>query len=376
MNDIDRNKIVAKYGVNGLNTFDVTEELLTNCFVKGKLLINKELDFDSPSDVIKISVNSNIIIYPHSSYSEDNGGINVMYYLAKVLSEHCKNVRIYPAYKEIQNNIFNNYYKQNEFDVTNAIVIYCEGTIGNPLKSKYVVRWLLSELGKNVPIGNIGTFSKNDLVYYLNTEHKIEKQPILKNNVYKLLSIIYINPIYKNHNLSTRNGWCFTKRKIRYHKRVFKIHPNDAYEISKNTIKTCDALCEIFNKYKYFVSYDPLTFHTFNAILCGCISIVHPMQGMNKYDWFKTTALYEYFENHKEEQLYGVAYGINELKWATDTIHLAPIQINKIVDYYKEKHIPTFINDLKSLIEGQLLANTVERNFCNNGIRRSWNLII
>ena len=401
--------IMAKYGLVGMSTIDVTKELLSHCMMSdNKLMITKSLRFNNlkhdpclnipkylyvrykgnrnewkdvviseyrNSDII-LDLNSescseiknddpfsNIIIYPHGPYSEDDGGINVMYYLAKVLSENNKNVRIYPAYGFIQNNIFNNYYKNNEFNITTSIVVYCEGTVGNPLNSQYVVRWLLSEIGKNVPVNYVHSFGKNELVYYFNTEHKIENKPLLKNDVYKLLSLIYLNPIYTNHNLPTRDGWCFTKRKISYHNNVIKIHPDDAYEFSKNTARTCIDICRIFNKYKYFVSYDPLTWHTFNAAICGCISIVHPINGMNKSDWMNTTTLTDYFKSHKDEKLYGIAYGIDELEWATNTIHLAPEQINKIVNFFKETHIPLFINDLDYIIEGKKLNNTIQKNF-------------
>ena len=416
-NCIENNALVAKYGLIELSIIDVTEELLKQCIIDGKLIINKNFVFNRlkhdplpnivkklyvsyktqhddwknieineyrTSDIIldishliknavdsitnnslkKIEdINSNIVIYPHGPYSEDDGGINVMYYLAKVLTENNKNVRMYPTYGSIKNNIFNNYYKSNEFDLTGSIVIYCEGTIGNPLNSKYVIRWLLSEIGKNVPVEYVQSFGKNELVYYFNTEHKIEEQPLLKNVVYKLLSLLYLNPIYTNNNLSTRNGWCFTKRKISYHSHIVKIHPEDAYEFSKRNVQTNKDFSYMFNEYKYFVSYDPLTFHTFNAAMCGCISIVHPIYGMNKTEWMKTTALTEYFNKYQEEKLYGIAYGIEELEWATNTIHLASDQIKKIVNYFKENHVPSFINDLECIIKGQILNNTIQNNF-------------
>jgi hypothetical protein len=146
-------------------------------------------------------------------------------------------------------------------------------------------------------------------------------------------------------------------------KNVFKIHPNNAYEFSKKSARMCKDICNIFNKYKYFVSYDPLTCHTFNAAVCGCISIVHPIEGMNKTEWMNTTTLTEYFKTYKDEQLYGIAYGIEELEWATNTIHLASDQITKIVDYFKENHIPTFIDDLGCMIKGETLNNTIQNNF-------------
>ena len=54
--------------------------------------------------------NNNIIIYPHTEYRISDGGINVLYYLAKLLHESGKNVKIYPRFGCIPNPHFNNYF--------------------------------------------------------------------------------------------------------------------------------------------------------------------------------------------------------------------------------------------------------------------------
>jgi hypothetical protein len=110
----------------------------------------------------------NIIIYSHmGNFSFVDGGTVVQYNLAKIITDLGHNVRIYSTNK-IPNPVFSKFY-DNDFPIDdNAVVIYCEGTQGNPLNAKNVVRWLLSEMGKNVPYDWVNGWGKNELVYFFN----------------------------------------------------------------------------------------------------------------------------------------------------------------------------------------------------------------
>ena len=44
---------------------------------------------------------------------------------------------------------FTNKYYNNDFNITEAIVIYPEIIRNNPLNSKYVVRWIMAPIGLN-----------------------------------------------------------------------------------------------------------------------------------------------------------------------------------------------------------------------------------
>ena len=91
----------------------------------------------------------NIIIYTHMpKFDFKDGGTVVQFLLAKTLEEMGQNVRIYPGGKIVMaNSIFSKFYN-NEFPIDrNCVVIYCEGTVGNPLNAPLVVRWMLSKLG-------------------------------------------------------------------------------------------------------------------------------------------------------------------------------------------------------------------------------------
>jgi hypothetical protein len=254
------------------------------------------------------------------------------------------------------NDIFNNFYN-NEFDLNNTIVIYCEGINGNPLNAPYKVRWMLSELGKNVPYDYVHTWGKNELVYYFNSEPKIVNNP---SDFYKFLTVIYINPTIKNFNLNDRSNYCHTYRKSFYHKNVNRLHPSDSFEITRSHSQ--ENYIELFNKYKYFVSYDPLTFLSIIAPLCGCISIVYPIENTNKEGWLKTSALYQYFKEKGNFNIYGIAYGNSqsELEFAQNTIHMVKDQWEDIINNYQVKLIKNFIYDINHFNE---CINKIKNNY-------------
>ena len=313
-----------------------------------------------------LNIPKNIIIYPHMDFDLSNGGVTVQYYLAKVLDDYGIKVRIYQKFNNYENSLFNNYYN-NDFDLDNTIVIYCEGIEGNPLNAKYVVRWLLSELGNNVKKDIYTTWNKSDLVYYFNSELKFKKKQENINIIYKNLTIIYIYENLKNiKDNKNKNGYCFTLRKSYYHKNFNDanyIHPVDSFEIKRN--HTQDDYIEIFNKFEYFISYDPLTFLNIISALCGCISIVYPIENINKKEWLMMTGMEEYFRKTSyEKNLYGIAYGnsIEEIEYSKNTLHLVKKQWDNIIQFYKETHIKSFINDINNFEEMQ---NTVYNIFNN-----------
>jgi hypothetical protein len=117
---------------------------------------------------------------------------------------------------------------------------------------------------------------------------------------------------------------------------------------------------EIFNKHKYFISYDPLTFLIIIATLCGCIAIVHQIENKNKQDWLKTTAIWPYLEENNLDYINGVAYGKDDIFHACKTINLASKQWEDILKYNKEKSLLSFINDIQNF---DAMQNTVQNNF-------------
>ena len=83
--------------------------------------------------------------------------------------------------------------------------------------------------------------------------------------------------------------------------------------------------------------------------MCGCISIIYPINGISKKEWYKTTAVAKYLQDNNINNLYGIAYGNSEeeLEYAKITIHLVKNQWDDIISYFKND-ILNYINDINN----------------------------
>jgi hypothetical protein len=308
--------------------------------------------------------NPNILVYTHMhKFSFVDGGTVVEYNLAKLLDELGRNVRIYPSSGiKTNNSIFSKFYNDDFPIDDNCIVIYCEGTQGNPLNAKNVVRWMLSELGKNVPYDYVNGWGKNELVYFFNSDKVFSNDEEMIGKKYKLLTSIYINPLIKNYNDPKRKNYCYTFRKSHYHKTLRYAHPPNSFEINReHSMIEC---INIFNKHDIFISYDPLTFLNIMAAICGCVSVIIKVDGIpNHAEWLKTTAVGSYVKVKGIEKLYGIAYGIAEIEWARNTLHLVAEQWADILEYCKTETIVPFLNDIKDLNNLENADNTIQKIF-------------
>ena len=74
-------------------------------------------------------------------------------------------------------------------------------------------------------------------------------------------------------------------------------------------VQTMDALNEMYNGAKYFVSFDVETYHSVLAAMAGCISIIVPQEGLTKEQLFERLPDWKY----------GIAYGFDDLDHARET---------------------------------------------------------
>ena len=293
-----------------------------------------------------------------SNYYFECGGLVVQYELANILNNLGVDVSIISP-NNLTNSICNKFYNGTPIDMDNTVVIYGETITGNPFNAKYVIRWILAPLGMCSDENNFKTWGKNDIIYYFNSETKFINEPNkVIYNVYKLLNIVYINPLAQNNNIGGRKGYCYTFRKSHIHKNLELVHPRNSLEITRyHTQLEC---INIFNQHTYFISYDPLTLLYIISALCGCIPIIPKVNNMSKNEWLSTTAFNEYLKETETNTLYGIAYGIEELDFAKNTIHLVKQQWTDIRECMINKNIKSFLKDMENY---KYLINNVENNY-------------
>jgi hypothetical protein len=314
----------------------------------------------------------NIVIGLHMSFEQGGGGCVVQCHLANLLRNRGFNVRLLSAWTSPPQLVPPNFVfthtatdKPNDIDVSrdDTIVIYCEGVQGNPFNGKNVVRWMLSELGKNVPHYFMNTWGRDEVIYYFNGEPKHDREPEKMGNVYKRLPILYFNPNVKQHNHQTRSQECHTFRKASYHvgayhKNIYSIHSNNSTLIDFDN--NHDRTISIFNEHDCFYCYDPLTWLAFMAPVCGCYAIVHPVAGQDKREWLNNTSLGVYMTENNVEDIYGVGYGLHEREYARSTCYLAKQQWDDMQHYFNVTCLDRFIEDIGHFHD---LKNRVGNNF-------------
>ena len=315
----------------------------------------------------------NFVIGLHCAFEIGGGGCVVQCHLANLLKRRGFNVRVLTTWTNppelIPPNfifIHGNRANPTDIDVTShdTIVIYCEGVEGNPFGAKNVVRWMLSELGKNVPHSLMNSWNKNEVVYYFNGEPKHIREPEKMGNIYKLFSLLYFNPNVKQYNYEPRNKECHTLRKAGgyhkgvYHKHLHQIHSNNSTHIEFDN--NHNTTISIFNEYECFYCYDPLTWLAFMAPICGCYTIVHPVEGVDKRTWLSNSALGIYMKEKNIEDLYGIAYGLVEREYAKTTLHLAKQQWDDMRHYFNVTCLDNFLRDMNNF---NGLNNRVGNNF-------------
>ena len=266
----------------------------------------------------------NYIIYTNE-YDENTGGVIVLHQLCHLLNQLGFNACLWPAYIPVFNwkrprkslRLFYTYlrkdrkriFKTNKFfntpiatktNLKNAVTIYSEVVIGNPLNAKNVVRWLLHKPGYHT--GKVD-FTPSELTFGYSTFTGGSFMNIDKEHV---LYIRYImSDIYKQTNFSTREGYCHL---IRKGKGKTPVHPKSSVLVDN---LSHEEISKIFNKSKYFISYDPYTFYSTYASMCGCISIVIPDENVTKDAWYG-----------KIENTYGLSYGMDDIEYADETKEL------------------------------------------------------
>ena len=265
------------------------------------------------------------------------GGIVALHNLAKIINEinHPKFYAKILIYNNLRyENIFCNYFEDFMQINDNSIIIYPECITKNPLNGKNIVRWILLELGIEMPHNHYINFGSNDIIYHWEPKYTDNK---------KILRLHWLNPVFFNKNIE-RNKICFLIKKGRLiHNNINILHPLGSIDIENLPLY---KIANIFNESTYFFCYDPKTMYIIYAILCGCIPVIYPIENKSKEEYIKSSILY------KDNKIYdkGIAYGISteEISYANNTKNLAKEELLSLFESDKNT-VVNFLNDLDKI---------------------------
>lgn len=194
-------------------------------------------------------------------------------------------------------------------DVADAIVIYPEIVTTNPLHARRVVRWVLYKTDYDTK--TLGRM-RNDLFFYFQPAFRIPRDEL---HCAGELQVMHLrNDIYSKTNFGSRSGTCYTLRKGKDRKIVHDLDNSVCIDGLSHR-----ETAKVFNKTETFISYDPYTLYSQYAAMCGCTSVVVPLDNKTRDEWQPTEAL-----------RIGVAYGFDDIEWARATANqVAPLFVER-----------------------------------------------
>ena len=259
------------------------------------------------------------------NYDWKSGGNQVLHDLGKILSKD------YTTYVFGTTTVFEskaicvNIDKAKEIAIQDDVItIYPEVISGNPFNAKNVVRYVLYYPGWHA---GDKEYSDDELIITYNNEY-------VKDTKYENAFVLTVlNPklnIMKN-NYKKRNKIGLLVRKckdfeykmnlLNEYKHLLKL-PVISIDDEINKCTDLRNLSKIYNTISLFISFDPHTYHSTMAALCGCTSVVIPSKEISNEEFYNV-------------QKYGVAYGF-------ENIDFAKLTYSKMINDLKQMEQNTF----------------------------------
>jgi len=345
-------------------------------------------------------MNNPVIIFAAYEPDKNSGGNSMIPYMIKEMNKSYKEPIVYfyisfnRSFKNT-NDMWNEMYKYEEpgvpiakpymiYDKKNT-VIYPEA-YGNPLEFTKIVRF---NLYFNIYEPNVeneyNIFAASPFLMNYNKIRQIygaREINLKKEYIYpKFAHYIYnldewFNICYDYGN--PREESCFMIRKgiIHPHKRTqYNYHPKNSYEIPYNLSNFADVT-KIFNKYKYFYTYDGFTNMCQVAMLCGCIPIIVPFLDFKSINEFWEETIYTNgiaYGDSKEEITRAIQtrhIAINDLKIKRETgfSYLFKNIIESIIDHFGMRPHSKLENILLKTNDNVILVYKLLLNVDNNNI--------
>ncbi len=289
----------------------------------------------------------NFLVGVHVNFAKVlTGGVVAMHKLAHNLAKtghnvftFCEpeypheNIRVIKSHgKKLNDDETEWYWESFQYPLNKTISIYPQIIRGNPYNTKHVSRWILYHTEKFIE----DQYGEQDVYFNYGNFKTFKTVPDRKLTVFNY----YFDNLYVT-NKGSRKGFCHMSHKNTPPNGHETFKTFNSFDLGEwKTNGAFDYLRENFNKYEYFLTYDQKSFFTLAATLCGCKAIIlNPGPSFeanhnaftNSDDYGKTMTPTEYRLNNPI-QMYGIAYGLDDISWANKTIDFS-------TDYLRELEI-------------------------------------
>lgn len=183
-------------------------------------------------------------------------------------------------------------------DLDDAIVIYPEIVVGNPLRAKRYVRWILYR--SDLAITRSG-FRRGDLCFCYQDAFNVGLSNMTYGGVLHVTDLLL--DIYKRTNAEPRSGISYMIRKGNTRTDLPSFRGKDVLDHMSHT-----EIAHAFNACERCYFYDAYTFYSTYASVCGCIPVIVPLPGMSRNEW-------EPNGGRKP----GLAYGEEDISYAVES---------------------------------------------------------
>jgi hypothetical protein len=218
-----------------------------------------------------------------------------------------ENIEIIPTIKEEANDGWRNNFiwEAFNFNLSNTISIFPQTTYGNQFNTIHNVRWVLHDFEQE----QWDLFQDTDIIFNYGT-FKVPEGTIQS----PLTVFDYGFEKYYNTNNPNRKGFGYIIHKNTPDWGKDFVKNFGATEIPHyNGKQSLDYLLDEFNKYEYVLTFDDKSYYTTAAALCGTKAIIlNPNKDLTPNEYRLLNPI----------QMCGVAYGMNDIKWAKQTIGL------------------------------------------------------
>ena len=176
----------------------------------------------------------------------------------------------------------------------------------------------------------------------INAEYAIEIMNIHKKKITKLKTeirscknIIQVKNLVNNINKLKKNPPNLKSNEIlrEYLGHKYKSLGYEELGLQDSSLK----FINFFQQKDYFLTFDPFTFMSIIASLCGCISVIKTIYGLSHEEWI----------NGDPFNKFGVAYGHNGISYALETQHLLLPHITEMYNQ-NENNVVNFITNIES----------------------------